>query len=90
VDRSREYLSSSDRVIIHTRRQLLRHARAHAAGAPAWGLGPQAPASLARIRAGSAYLKPGQDWREIDTHAAVEPQPASAEALAPHGETTTT
>lgn len=66
VDRTREHLNPSDKVIAHTRRKLLEAARAHLAGAWAWGLDPRQPIDYAHIRSGAVFIDADADWREID------------------------
>jgi phthalate 4,5-dioxygenase oxygenase subunit len=64
VDRTREYLGSSDSVIIRVRRMLLQAAREHQRGSNAPWL--EAAADYSRLR-GLAVRVPGQtDWRKLD------------------------
>lgn len=67
VDRCGEYLGSSDKVIIHTRRALIKAAQAFRQGAPAWG---QASAGVdyGAIRACAVFLEAGQRWQDVNPH----------------------
>jgi len=67
VDRSREYLGSSDSVIIRVRRTLIEAARAYERGAPAIGLAGDA--DYGRIRALSMKFSRQQNWRDLDPFA---------------------
>jgi len=64
-DRTQEYLSSSDVVIIRARQQLIASLEAHKAGWRPWGLGDGA-IDYAKIRATQLTLGKGEDWRKID------------------------
>ncbi len=66
VDRTRENLNPSDRVIIYTRRKLLEAARAFQRGEPAWGLDVSQPVDYRRIRSGATFIRSQDDWRDID------------------------
>ncbi len=66
VDRTREYLGSSDKVIIHTRRALINGARAYARGEPAWGQGTAV--DFGAIRSCALFLDPQENWRDVDAH----------------------
>jgi phenylpropionate dioxygenase-like ring-hydroxylating dioxygenase large terminal subunit len=61
VDRSKEHLAVSDRVIILTRQLLLDAVNAAEAGAPVRGADP---ATYARLRAADAVIPLDSDWRE--------------------------
>ncbi|HLH78626.1 MAG TPA: Rieske 2Fe-2S domain-containing protein [Candidatus Binataceae bacterium] len=64
VDRTREYLGSSDTIIIRTRRMLLEAARAHAKGkGTAW---LDRGVDYRRIRALAIKYPERQNWRDID------------------------
>ncbi|RKP53764.1 hypothetical protein D7S86_16025 [Pararobbsia silviterrae] len=65
VDRTREYLGSSDKVIIHTRRAMIGAARALQAGRPGWGR-PSSDIDYRAIRACAVFLPPGQAWQGVD------------------------
>ena len=84
VDRTRENLNPSDRVIVHTRRTLINAARAFASGAPAWGLAQAGTINYRRIRSGALYLQAEQDWRTHDFIA-----PAALPGVAPADSETT-
>jgi phthalate 4,5-dioxygenase oxygenase subunit len=71
VDRSREYLGSSDSVIIRVRRALIEGARAVAQGKPAPGLAQ--PADYSRIRALSVKFPRHRSWRELSAFSATQP-----------------
>lgn len=66
VDRTRENLNPSDRVVVHTRRKLLEAARAFEQGADAWGLGAAETIDYAHIRSGAVFINADDDWRRID------------------------
>jgi phthalate 4,5-dioxygenase len=66
VDRSRENLGSSDTVIIHTRRELIRAALAFADGKQPWGLEQADEIDFGKIRSTNRFLAEGEDWRTID------------------------
>jgi len=61
VDRSREHLAVSDRVIILTRALLLEAVTAAERGEPVRGADP---ATYARLRAADDVIPPGTDWHE--------------------------
>ena len=87
VDRTRENLNLSDRVIVHTRRNLLESARGITRGRAPWGLEAQSAIDYGRVRSGALFLEPGQDWLTVDFHAlAAEDASKDAihEALAHH------
>ncbi|HLH78423.1 MAG TPA: Rieske 2Fe-2S domain-containing protein [Candidatus Binataceae bacterium] len=65
VDRSREYLGSSDSVIIRVRRALLNAVRDFAQGKPA--LGQEEDVDYSRIRPLAIHLPVGTDWRTVDS-----------------------
>ncbi|MET4579439.1 Rieske 2Fe-2S domain-containing protein [Ottowia thiooxydans] len=93
VDRTREYLSQSDKTIIHVRRQLLKAADAVQRGEAPWGLRDAASVDYARIRSCAVFLEPGQDWTEVDAFLlAAEPdeQPGSGLDAKPEIEEATT
>jgi hypothetical protein len=69
VDRTREFLSQSDKTIAHVRRRLLDGTAAAERGEAPWGLEPASDIDYSRIRSCATYLKPGQSWREIDSFA---------------------
>ena len=69
VDRTREFLSQSDKTIAHVRRRLLDGTAAAERGEAPWGLEPANDIDYSRIRSCATYLKPGQSWREIDSFA---------------------
>jgi hypothetical protein len=66
VDRTRENLGSSDAVIIHTRRELIRAAHAFKAGALPWGLDDLEHVDFRNIRSTNRFLADEEDWRTID------------------------
>jgi len=64
VDRSREYLGSSDTILIRTRRLLMDAVRAYAAGKPApW---QSDDIDYGKIRALAISYPKGQSWRDLD------------------------
>lgn len=67
VDRTREYLGSSDKIIMHTRRTLIAAARAFKDGVPAWGQASD-EIDYRKIRACAVFLQPGQRWQDVDAH----------------------
>ncbi len=69
VDRSREYLLQSDKTIIYVRRKLLAGTHAVERGEPAWGLQDAKDIDYSRIRSCAVYLRPDQDWRDVDSFA---------------------
>ncbi len=80
VDRSREYLSQSDKTIIYVRRRLLEGVAAVERGEAGWGLARATDIDYSRIRSCATYLKPGETWRDIDSFAlAAQAQPAEAQ-----------
>lgn len=76
VDRSKENLGSSDRVIIHVRRELLKAAQALRDGGKAWGLEDLDALGYAKIRSTNRFLGADENWAEI------EPQEEYAQHLA--------
>jgi len=64
-DRTREYLGSSDQVIIRVRRMLLDGVRAFQAGKPAFGQAQ--PLDYSRVRATAVRITKDTDWREVDS-----------------------
>jgi len=68
VDRTQENLGSSDTVIIHTRRALIRGAHALRAGRPPWGLEQVDGVDFSKIRATNKVIGAGLDWRDIDPY----------------------
>lgn len=69
VDRTRENLNLSDRVIVHTRRKLLESARGILQGHAPWGLDGATKIDYESVRSGALFLKKGEDWRAVDFHA---------------------
>jgi phthalate 4,5-dioxygenase oxygenase subunit len=65
VDRSREYLGSSDTPIIRLRRMLLKSVRDFQKGLSPFGMDPDIDYS--RIRALAIRYRKEQDWRELDS-----------------------
>ena len=65
TDRTREFLSISDKVIIFTRKKLVAAAKKHAAGGKAWGLEAD-DFSYSQIRSCSAFIGGDEDWRKLD------------------------
>ena len=65
VDRTREYLGSSDTIIIRTRRMLLDAVRKFQAGKPAFGQDQEIDYS--RIRAIAAKYPANGNWLEVDS-----------------------
>jgi len=63
VDRSREYLGSSDTSVLRARRLLIAQARQHATGKPALGVGRAIDWSV--IRALDAIIPADGDWRSL-------------------------
>ena len=61
VDRTKEYLGSSDALIVRVRRELLKMARAHATGER--DAGPPPDLDYPSIRARNTMLDKGADWR---------------------------
>ena len=82
VDRTKENLGSSDTVIVHTRRELLRAALSLAEGKPAWGLEDADTIDYTRIRSTNRFLGANEDWRSIDPIDEYETQRTAAEAAA--------
>jgi len=72
VDRSTEFLGTSDAVIVRARRMLLEALREHAEGKLPFGL--DGDVDYGRIRALAIRMPATQDWREIDPLS--PPQPA--------------
>jgi nitrite reductase/ring-hydroxylating ferredoxin subunit len=66
VDRNAENLGSSDTVISHTRRELLKAAHLVRAGGEAWGLENPSAIDYSRIRSTNRLLDSDEDWRDID------------------------
>lgn len=66
VDRSREFLGQSDKVIMHVRRNLLAATEAMAEGRKPWGLDSPDKTDYSRIRSCAVFLNPGQDWRSVN------------------------
>jgi phthalate 4,5-dioxygenase oxygenase subunit len=64
IDRSREYLGSSDSTLIRYRRMMLQAVRDHQAGKPPMGL--DGMVEFPKIRAVTVRAKKGLNWREID------------------------
>jgi len=65
VDRTREYLGSSDQIIIRVRRTMLQAARDYQQGKPPLGLAQRLDYS--RIRALAIRFRNERDWRELDS-----------------------
>jgi phenylpropionate dioxygenase-like ring-hydroxylating dioxygenase large terminal subunit len=82
VDRTQENLGSSDTVIVHTRRELIRAAHALRAGGRPWGLEEPEKIDFSRIRSTNRLLADGEDWRSIDPIAEQERAAAPATATA--------
>jgi phthalate 4,5-dioxygenase oxygenase subunit len=83
VDRSKENLGSSDTVIVHTRRELLRAVRTLQEGGVPWGFEALDQVDYSRIRSTNRFLEEGEDWRSIDPiaeHAAILARAANAAA----------
>jgi phthalate 4,5-dioxygenase len=66
VDRSREHLGPSDRVIMHVRRNLLESTWKVAEGGRPWGMENPTTIDYASIRSCAVFLQPGQDWRAVN------------------------
>ena len=64
VDRSEEFLGTSDAVIVRARRTLLEALREHQAGKLPFGL--DSDLDYSRIRALAIRMSASFDWREID------------------------
>jgi phthalate 4,5-dioxygenase oxygenase subunit len=64
LDRTHEYLGSSDSTLIRFRRMMLAAVRAHKQGAPALGL--DRPVDYSQIRAITLRNPKSVDWRQID------------------------
>ncbi|HEY0294761.1 MAG TPA: Rieske 2Fe-2S domain-containing protein [Bordetella sp.] len=77
VDRTREYLSQSDKTILYVRRQLLKAAEAAQRGEAPWGLGAAADIDYSRIRSCAVFLDQDENWPDIDSHR-LEPRHAKA------------
>jgi hypothetical protein len=74
VDRTREYLCQSDKVIMHVRRRLLEGVkRVEQSGAP-WGLQQPDLVNYNRIRSCAVFLQPGEDWRAVDSFELAKPK----------------
>ena len=67
VDRTREYLGTSDEVIMHVRRRLLEGVKRVEQGGAPWGLQQPDLINYARIRSCAVFLKPGEEWRAINS-----------------------
>jgi phthalate 4,5-dioxygenase oxygenase subunit len=66
VDRTREYLGSSDQIIIRVRRLMINAAREFQRGKPALGQ-EQTDLDYSRVRALSVRFPTEQNWREFDS-----------------------
>ncbi len=80
VDRTQENLGSSDAVVIHTRRELIKAAHAFKAGGLPWGLDDLEHVDFSKIRSTNRFLADGEDWRTIDPIAEYERSRATAAA----------
>lgn len=67
VDRSREFLSSSDKVIVYVRKMLLEGSRRIEQGGAAWGHEAAADIDYSRIRSCALFLPKGDDWKKVDS-----------------------
>jgi phthalate 4,5-dioxygenase oxygenase subunit len=73
VDRGREYLGSTDAVILRTRRMLLKAVRDFQQGLPPFG--QEQGVDYGQIRSIALLVPPGMNWREVDSFH--PPRPAS-------------
>lgn len=76
TDRTREFLSVSDTVIIYTRKRLIAAAKAHAAGEKAWGM-EDPNLDYSTVRSCSAHIMKGEDWRKLDARELLRQQQAA-------------
>ena len=66
MDRSKEFLGSSDAVIVRTRRLLMQALEEHAQGKLPFGL--DGPVDYRAIRSLAVRFPKGMDWKDIDIH----------------------
>jgi len=67
VDRSREYLSQSDKTIIFVRRKLLASTHAVEKGLLPWGLDEGDKIDYSKIRSCAVYLGKDEDWKSVNS-----------------------
>lgn len=72
VDRSKEYLGQSDKVITYVRRNLMNSVNSVEAGGEPWGMQDPGAFDYRHIRSCAVFLEPEEDWTTIDSFALEE------------------